>query len=173
MTARPATVSARYMWAWTTSARTSARWAARAPTAITSSASSITRTATPARCSLRTALPADNATTDTSYRVGSMRVVSAKRCSCAPPFVPVARTSTIRIRRLPGRFGRSSGVRHGSHGIAAPTSAVPPSDEEPLDRLVDCAPVVLVGLVAPQEVEPVGTPRDPAGDQLVDQQDTR
>ena len=47
MTARAATVSARYMWAWTTSARTSARWAARAPTAIESSGSSMTRTATP------------------------------------------------------------------------------------------------------------------------------
>ena len=52
-----ATVSARYMWAWTTSARTSARWAASAPTAIASSGSSMTRTGIPARWSLRTALP--------------------------------------------------------------------------------------------------------------------
>ena len=60
------TVSARYMWAWTTSARTSARCAARAPTAIASSGSSMTKDGDPGSLQLRTALPAESETTETS-----------------------------------------------------------------------------------------------------------
>ena len=60
------TISARYMWLWTTSARTSIRCAARMPVAIASSGSSITVTGMPSRSSLRTALPGESETTDTS-----------------------------------------------------------------------------------------------------------
>ena len=47
-------------------------------------------------------------------------------------------------------------------------SAVPSSDEQPLDRLVDRAPLVLVGLVAAQEVEPPDAGRQGTLDQRVD-----
>ena len=93
-------------------ARTSARWAARAPTAIASSGSSMTSTGMPARWSLRTALPGRQRH-DRRRRSGSrsMRVTSEKRCSWAPPLVPVARTSTTRMRPAAGSGGRSTGRR--------------------------------------------------------------
>ena len=50
-------------------------------------------------------------------------------------------------------------------------SPVPSSDEQPLDRLVDRAPLVLVRLVAAQEVEPADAGGEGARDQAVDQQD--
>src|SRR6185369_1125529 len=133
----------------------------------------MTRTATPARWSLRTALPADRETTDTSYRDRSIRVSSENKCSWAPPFVPVARTSTTRIRRPAASFGRSTGVRQASHGTGALMSAVPASDEDPLNGLVDRAPVVLVRLVAAQEVEPWHAGGQGARDHGVDHQHAR
>src|SRR3954452_11877342 len=120
---------------------------------MASSGSSMTNTLKPARWSLRTALPGESATTETSYRSRSIRVTSEYRCSWAPPFVPVARTSTTRMRRAPGTTGRSTGLRQRSQGCGGVTSGVAAADENALDRLVDGAPLVLVRLVATQEVE--------------------
>ena len=55
------------------------------------------------------------------------------------------------------------------------TSAPPrrgPADEEPLDRLVDRAPLVLVGLVAPKEVEAAPAAFDRVADAPGDEDDT-
>ena len=113
------------MWVWMTSGRTSARWAVRARTAAASSGSSMTVTVKPCRWSLRTALPPT--ARRPTRRSGPCRagVISEKRCSWAPPFVPVARISTTRTRpragqvemlerdeaRGPRRAGRPSGGR--------------------------------------------------------------
>ena len=61
-------------------------------------------------CGRRCPADSDDDATRRSAR-GSIRVTSAKRCSWAPPFVPVARTSTTRIRR---RAGRALGGRAAS-----------------------------------------------------------
>jgi hypothetical protein len=64
--------------------------------------------------SLRTALPGDSDTTETSNRLWSIRLTRPKRCSCAPPFVPVAKTSTMRMRSAATDAGRRTVSRHGS-----------------------------------------------------------
>src|SRR5260221_7797306 len=62
---------------------------------------------------------------------------------------------------------RSTGARHGSCGRATMSDAPPldgladiAPDEDPLDRLVDRAPLVLVRLVAAKGVEPPTTVAD-------------
>ena len=96
---------------------------------------------------------------------------SANRCSWAPPFVPVARTSTTRIAIA----GRGPGARRprgrDRTGLVALIVSRPSSDEQPLDRLVDRAPLVLVGLVAAQEVEPPHARGEGALDVGVDHED--
>src|SRR3989442_524457 len=101
-----------------------------------------------------------------------MPVTSDQRCSWAPPLLLVARISTTLIRRGPASGPRGAGVKHGaSDGPPRPPAVAPraPSgigsiDEDALDGLVDGAPLVLVGLVAAQEVELPA----PGGDRLLD-----
>src|SRR5437762_11640229 len=85
-----------------------------------------------------------------------MPVTSDQRCSWAPPLLPVARISTTLIRFGPGG-PRNAGVKQGASGIRA-------VDEDALDRLVHRAPLVLVRLVAAQEVQL----RAAGGDRLLD-----
>ena len=68
--------------------------------------------------------------------------------------MPVASSSTTRTGRPPGTGGRFVGLTQGSPGSGAPIAYAPDShDEEALDWLVDRPPLVLVRLVAAQEVE--------------------
>ena len=73
-----------------------------------------------------------------------------------------------------GSGGRSTGVEAGI-ARASGRSRQPflPPDEEALDRLVHGAPLVLVGLVAAQEVEPPHAGRERALDVGVDHHDAR
>src|SRR3990170_3015926 len=81
-----------------------------------------------------------------------MPLTSDQVCSWAPPFVPVASSCRTRMRSPAPRGGRSGISRQGSVGAGAVMSG-PPFDQQAVDRLVQRAPLVLVGLVAAQEVE--------------------
>src|SRR3990172_8575709 len=81
-----------------------------------------------------------------------MPLTSDQVCSWAPPFVPVASSCRTRMRSPAPRGGRSGISRQGSVGAGAVTSG-PTFDQQAVDRLVHGAPLVLVGLVAAQEVE--------------------
>src|SRR4051794_18724669 len=70
-------------------------------------------------------------------------------------------------------LGCGTGSRQGSRGPGALTSAVPASHEQPLDRLVMGAPLVLVALIATEEVEACPPGRDGSLDDRVDQEHAR
>ena len=70
-----------------------------------------------------------------------------------------------RARGARAGHGREAGVVAAGSGVIG---AVRPSDEQPLDRLVDGAPLVLVGLVAAQEVEPADAALERAPDVALD-----
>src|SRR3990170_9121867 len=94
-----------------------------------------------------------------------MPLTSDQACSWAPPFVPVASSCRTRMRSPAPRGGRSGISRQGSVGAGAVTSG-PTFDQQAVDRLVHGAPLVLVGLVAAQEVEAAaggGPPIPPGG----------
>src|SRR3990170_6745421 len=81
-----------------------------------------------------------------------MPLTSDQACSWAPPFVPVASSCRTRMRSPAPRGGRSGISRQGSVGAGAVTSG-PTFDQQAVDRLAHGPPLVLVGLVAAQEVE--------------------
>src|SRR5881409_2094875 len=93
-----------------------------------------------------------------------MRESSPYRCSWAPPFVPVARISTTRIRDEAGDSARRTSAAHGSKLASNPDgpniSVAGTTDQQSVDGFVDRAPVVLVGLVAAEEVDPAAAQPD-------------
>src|SRR6185295_12815533 len=99
-----------------------------------------------------------------------MRVTRPKRCSCAPPLVPVARISTTRIRRWFEGAGRGFMSKQGSSPGIELTSD-PTSNEQALDGLVDGAPLIFVRFVAAQEVHPSRSVGQTASDVGIDEQD--
>ena len=85
---------------------------------------------------------------------GPSGVTRPYRCSWAPPFVPVARTWTTRIRRPPASGRALDGVEAGIERRGGAHHQSLRRTSSALDGLVDRAPLVLVRLVAAQEVDP-------------------
>ena len=124
----------------------------------------------PARWSLRTALPGDSATTDVvearAVHAREQRVEMLLRAAVRTGGEdldhpdPVGRRQPRRLERrdAPARDARAGAVR-----AVQASSAVLSSNEDALDWLVDRAPLVLVRLVAAQQVEPIAA----LGDRLL------
>ena len=156
------TMSARYMWVWITSGRTSARWAVRAP-----DRGGVVRLVDDGHIEAVALELADGAPAgqrdDRRLVVGRVEPATSARTG-APGRRRWCRSRGSR-RRGRGRARASGSARAGRgrdpRSAGAPirlAAAVVAPDEQALDRLVDRAPLVLVGLVAAQEVEPRACP---------------